>query len=185
MLDDAPVLEVDGAAEVPLLIDNGLTTDDAWTTESPLERLRATYNQRRRMIAKLTRYAMTSGVALGISEVTLLVVYDHGVGSATLAALIANLAGTVPSYLMSRYWIWRDAQRTRAGRQVFLYWLTAAISMALTSLATGAIARLAPAGHHFHLAVVGIGFPAVQLVLWLGKYVVYQHLIFRETSPAE
>jgi putative flippase GtrA len=185
MLDDAPVLEVDGAAEMPLLVNQGLTADDGWTRESPLEWLREAYNQRRRMITKLARYAATSGLALGISEVTLLVVYANGVGNATLAALIGNLAGTVPSYLMSRYWIWRDAQRTRAGRQVFLYWLTAAISMALTSLATGAIARLAPAGHHFHLAVVGIGFPAFQLILWLGKYLVYQHLIFREPATAE
>jgi putative flippase GtrA len=184
MLDDTPVLEADQGNEL-LLMDAAIATDDGWAFESPLERLRALYNRRRRTIVQLTRYATTSGVALGISEVTLLVVYANGVGNATLAAVIANLAGTIPSYLMSRYWIWKDATRTRAGRQVVLYWMTAAVSMLVTSVATGAIAGLAPAGHKFHLAVVGIGFPAVQLVLWLAKYVVYQRLIFRSVASAD
>ena len=79
---------------------------------------------------------------------------------------------------MSRYWIWKDALRTPVGRQVVLYWTTSVVCMALTSLATGAIASLAPAGHRFHLAVVAVGFPAVTLIFWLAKFVLYQRVIF-------
>jgi len=132
-------------------------------------------------IARLARYAATSGVAFGVSELTLLVLYGYGVVSATVAALIANLAGTVPSYLMSRYWIWKEAARTRVVRQVILYWATSVSCIVLTSLATGAIATLAPAGHRFHLAVVAIGFPAVTLAFWLLKFVLYQRVIFPTT----
>jgi len=113
-----------------------------------------------------------------VSETTLLILYGNDVVNATVAAVIANLAGTVPSYFMSRYWIWKDSARTRVGRQVVLYWTTSVVCMALTSLATGAIASLAPAGHRFHLAVVAVGFPAVTLVFWLAKFVLYQRVIF-------
>ena len=145
--------------------------------------VRALLLRRRVQIAKLTRYATTSGFAFGVSEMTLLVLYGNDVVNATVAAVIANLTGTVPSYLMSRYWIWKDAARTRVGRQVVLYWATSITCMALTSLATGAIASLAPAGHALHLAAVAIGFPAVSVVFWLAKFVLYERVIFPATHP--
>jgi putative flippase GtrA len=133
---------------------------------------------RRARMARLLRYAATSLVAFGVSEATLLILYGTGVLDATVAALAATLVGTVPSYFMSRYWIWRDAARTRVGRQVVLYWSTSIACIAGTSLATGAIANLVPAGHRFHLAIVGIGFLAVSITFWLAKFVIYQRLIF-------
>ena len=134
--------------------------------------------QRRAGVARLIRYGATSVVAFGVSEVTLLVLYGTGLLGATVAALAANLAGTVPSYLMSRYWIWKEAPRKRAGRQIVRYWTISAVCIALTSLATGAIARLVPAGHPFHLAIVAIGFLVVSTFFWLAKYVVYERTIF-------
>jgi putative flippase GtrA len=135
-------------------------------------------SQRRARIARLARYAATSAVAFGVSEATLLILYGNGVVDATVAALIANLVGTVPSYFMSRYWIWKDAARTRVGRQVVLYWTTSIVCIAGTSLATGLIANLVPAGHPFHLVVVGIGFLVVNIIFWLTKFVIYQRFIF-------
>ena len=134
--------------------------------------------ERRAQMGRLVRYAVTSLVAFGVSEATLLILYGSGVLDATVAALTANLVGTVPSYFMSRYWIWRDATRTRVGRQLVLYWSTSIACIAGTSFATGAIANLVPAGHRFHLAIVGIGFLAVSVTFWLAKFVIYQRLIF-------
>jgi putative flippase GtrA len=163
-----------------------VTTGQPWARESrPTGRGFPLTGMSSARVARVVRYGTTSAVALGISEVTLLAVYADGHVNASLAALIANLAGTVPSYLLSRYWIWRDAPRVRAGRQVVLYWITSLVCMGLTSVATGAIASIAPSGQPHHLAVVGIGFPAVNFVLWLTKYVVYQKIIFRTTpTPA-
>jgi len=138
---------------------------------------------RRTKIARLARYATTSGVAFGMSEATLLILYGRGVVNATVAAVFANLAGTVPSYLMSRYWIWSDAPRTRAARQVALYWATSISCIALTSLSTGAIANLAPPGHRSHLAVVAVGFLVVMITFWFAKFVLYQRVIFQTTRP--
>lgn len=127
---------------------------------------------------KLIKYGATSIVALGVSETVLLTLYGSGVLNATADAFIGNLAGTVPSYLMSRYWVWRTSARNRVGRQVVLYWMTSLTSMVLTSVATGAVAEVAPPGHFLHLLVVGTGFVAVSLTLWVTKFLVYEHLIF-------
>jgi len=108
----------------------------------------------------------------------LLVLYGSGTLNATTHAFLANLAGTVPSYLLSRYWIWREASRSRVGRQVVLYWLTSLLCMVITSFTAGGLARIAPDGRALHLVVVGIGFFAVSLVLWVAKFLVYEHVIF-------
>ena len=129
-------------------------------------------------VARLARYAATSGVAFAVSEATLLILYGLDLTTATVAALIASLAGTVPSYLLSRYWIWREASRERVLRQVILYWIVSISCIALTSLLTGALASFAPAGHPFHLLVVAIGYPIVMLTFWLIKFVIYQQIIF-------
>ncbi|MGC8462703.1 MAG: GtrA family protein [Acidimicrobiales bacterium] len=134
----------------------------------------------RGLVAKLVRYALTSGVALGVSEAVLVVLYGTGAMGAATAALTANLVATVPSYLLSRYWIWARAERRGVGRQVVLYWTTSAVSIALLSLATGLVARLAPAGHPFHLLVVAVAFPLLNVVFWVAKFVLYQRVIFLE-----
>jgi putative flippase GtrA len=151
---------------------------------SAVTRLRTLWRDRHDQIALVARYATTSVVAFGVSEITLLLLYGNAVASATVSAVIANLAGTVPSYFMSRYWIWKNADRSRAGRQVVLYWATSVLFITLTSVATGAIARLAPVGHPLHLEVVAVGFPAVTILFWIAKLFVYQRIIFRTPEPA-
>jgi putative flippase GtrA len=133
---------------------------------------------RRASIARLARYGATSVIAFAVSEITLLALYGWKVTGITVAAVVANLAGTVPSYLMSRYWIWSEAPRARVGRQVVMYWATSIICIAGTSLATGGIVKLAPPGHHFHLLVAGIAFLLVNVVFWFAKFEVYQKIIF-------
>lgn len=143
-----------------------------------VELVRPVLGARADQIFRLVRYATTSVVAFGVSEAVLVVLYGHAVVNATVAALIANLVGTVPSYLMSRYWIWHDASRSRVGRQVALYWTTSAVTIVLTSLGTGAVASLAPAGHRYHLLVAVAGFTAVNLAFWVAKFVLYQRVVF-------
>jgi putative flippase GtrA len=173
--------EIQELTSVELL--EGVGQVDAFTESpvdlSPVDRLRVLWSERRDQIALLARYAATSAIAFAVSEVALLLLVGKNVAGATVCAVIANLVSTVPSYLMSRYWIWKDADRSRAGRQVVLYWATSAASIALTSLGTGAIAKLDPVGHPMHLEVVGIGFAAVTVVFWFAKLAVYHFVIFR------
>jgi putative flippase GtrA len=127
-------------------------------------------------LPRLTRYGVTSLVCLGVSEATLLVLYAFGV-NASLAALAANLTGILPSYLLSRYWIWPEADRRRVGRQVVFYWGISIAAMLVTSVATGVVASRAPVGA-LHLPFVGVGYLLISVVLWVAKFILYQRVIF-------
>jgi putative flippase GtrA len=126
---------------------------------------------------RVIRYGAVSLLALGVSEITLLMLVGNKVG-ATVAAIVANLAGTVPSYLLSRYWIWSDAERHRVGRQVVLYWLTSALSMLVSSAGTGLCSVLVHSSGTTRLVILGGTYLVISLVLWVTKYAVYQYLIF-------
>jgi putative flippase GtrA len=129
---------------------------------------------------RLIRYGATSLLCLGISEATLLVLVEVKVNAA-LAAVVANVAGILPSYLLSRYWIWREADRERLARQVLLYWSTSAVAILVTSVATDQVAVHAPTGF-FHLPFIGAGYLLISAVLWVTKFVLYQRVIFPDRT---
>jgi len=135
-----------------------------------------------RDLRRLARYGFTSVVAFAISEVVLLVLGAATHLGATTEALIANLVGVVPSYVLSRYWIWSEADRRRPIGQASRYWLTSVASMAVSSFATGFAAHHAPRGHSAHLIVLGGAYFLISVVLWVAKYVAYQTVVFR--TPA-
>lgn len=131
---------------------------------------------------RLGRYAVTSVVSTGVSEATLLLVYGVHALTAWAAAVVASLAGTIPSYAMSRYWIWPEADRRRPGRQVTAFWVVALVGLGLSSLLTGVAAAYAPAAHMAHLAVVGVAYVGTYGALWVIKFVVYQRYLFRPSA---
>ena len=139
-------------------------------------------------LRRLGRYLVTSMVATVVSELTLIELYGRGVLGAGPAAVAANLAGTFPSYLMSRYWIWADADREGAGRQAASYWAVSIFSLAVSTAVVAAAGHYAPRGHTLHVAIVGIAYIGTYGVLWLGKFAVYQLFVFPagcRDAPAE
>ncbi len=147
--------------------------------------VRAVHFRRREQVARLARYTATSGLAFAMSEAILLVLVGTGATGATVAAMTANVTTMVPSYFMSRYWIWKDAERNRVARQVVLYWVTAVVSWVLIALATGAIAKAIPQGHRFHILLIGIGFMVVNGVFFVAKFAVYHKFIFPSGRSGE
>jgi putative flippase GtrA len=135
-----------------------------------------------RDLGRLVRYGATSLIALGVSEIVLVGIDAETALGVTIATVIANLVGTVPSYLMSRYWIWSEADRSRPGRQVLLYWLTSLVSMAISSVSMGAISHEDHARHILRLIILGLFYLVVSIVLWVAKYAAYHMVIFR-TPP--
>jgi putative flippase GtrA len=137
-------------------------------------------------LRRVWRYAMTSVVATAVSEVTLLIVYGTGALGASSSAVAASLAGTFPSYAMTRYCIWPEADRHHFGRQATSFWLVAITSLMLSSVVTGLAADLAPAGRAAHLAVVALAYIGTYGALWLAKFALYQGILFRPAQgPTE
>jgi len=130
------------------------------------------------------RYALTSVVATLVSETTLLLVYGSGLLTASVAAIVASLAGTAPSYAMSRYWIWPEADRRRPVRQALAYWCISLACMAVASAATGWAAAHAQTGRLAHLVVVGAAYLVVYGLLWMVKFLLYQAWLFKAEARA-
>lgn len=125
------------------------------------------------------RYTVTSAVSTAVSEATVVALYaTHALGAA-LASVAASLVGTVPAYVMSRYWIWPDADRGHMSLQVASFLVVAVVSLVLASVGTGLAAAHAPSGHSAHVAVVGVAYIGVYGILWVAKFVVYEKALFR------
>ena len=130
------------------------------------------------------RYGITSVVATAVSEAVLVVVYASGLLGASASAVVASLVGAVPSYVMSRYWIWAEADRAHFGRQASGFFVVSVLSLVISSVLTGVAANHAPRSHAAHVAVVATVYVGVYGLLWVVKFVLYQRVLFRSQRPA-
>jgi putative flippase GtrA len=130
-------------------------------------------------IRRISRYLLTSGVSTVVSEVTLIAVLAVRLLPAPAAAMAATVTGGMVSYALSRYWIWADADRRRAGLQLMLYWAVAAAGMLLAAAATDLMADHATGSHPARVAEAAAAYLATYGLLWIAKFLVYQRVIFR------
>jgi putative flippase GtrA len=129
-------------------------------------------------LRRIVRYASTSAISTIISETVLLSLFANHILGAISSALLATVAGTLPSYFLSRYWIWPEADRKRPARQVTAYWVISFVALAVSSGATGLGARLAPHHGATRDIVVGTVYLGTYGLLWLGRFIVYQRFVF-------
>ena len=86
-------------------------------------------SQAPRLRIRFARFSVTSAIATGISQLVLLTVYWVGWSQdATAASTIAFLAGSVPHFLMVRYWAWADTEPGRLRHQLTIYFTVTLIS---------------------------------------------------------
>ena len=109
---------------------------------------------------RLARFTVASAIATGISQLVLLTVYWVGWSDdATVASTLAFLAGSVPHFLMVRYWAWAGSDPVRLRHQLSTYFTVTLIggiaSIALTTFAEWLLLPL----------VTGQGWRAVMLTL--------------------
>lgn len=133
----------------------------------------------REMLGRVGRYLGTSAVATLASEIALVLLYGRGVLGATAAAVAANFVGAVPSYLLSRYWIWPSADRRRPTRQVVVYLMTSVVSLVVSTAGTTLAASLAPGPHALHVSIVALSYIACYGLLWVAKFGFYHKILFR------
>ncbi len=91
---------------------------------------------------RLARFTVASAIATGISQVVLLAVYGWTAVDATVASTIAFLAGSVPHFLMVRYWAWPPG-KLRAQLATYLT-VTLVGGLASIGLTTAAEALVLP-----------------------------------------
>lgn len=174
-----PPTPADSPAEAPTtlldLLDVGEAADQAVAPGGVLGML-AALGPRSRRIAK---YFGTSVLSTVVSELTLIGILGLQATAAVPAAVIATLTGGLLSYLLSRYWIWPEADRKGAGGQVIRYAGITVVGLLVSTFATGEVAAHVVGPHALRVAEIALAYFATYVALWVAKYALYQLLVFR------
>jgi putative flippase GtrA len=125
---------------------------------------------------RLARFTVASAIATGISQLVLLSVYWVGLTDAAAASTLAFLAGSLPHFLMVRYWAWRDTDPGRMPQQLTTYFtvtlIGGVVSIALTTLAEHLLLPLV-SGQGWQAVVLTLSYLAASGPVFLLKFALF------------
>jgi putative flippase GtrA len=133
---------------------------------------------------RITRFAISSGVAAATSAVVFPLLYVLG-ASTTACTIIAFFAGAIPNWTLNRRWTWKVQGRVAIGREILAYLVISASTLVILSLVTGWTDRQVqdiPAHHGVRVLLVTASYFAVLAVLYGLRFFVYEHWIFSGRS---
>jgi putative flippase GtrA len=129
---------------------------------------------------KLWRYTIGSVVAAGTSLVVFALAFGLGVGNVP-ANVLAFVAGAVPNWVLNRSWAWQRKGRVHVGREIVLYAVVSALSLAASSAATGWADAEVPAvtpNHVLQVLLVACAYIVTYGILFVAKYAIYELVVF-------
>jgi putative flippase GtrA len=134
---------------------------------------------------RLARFTVASLIATGISQLVLLSVYWVGWSDATAASTLAFLVGSVPHFLLVRYWAWRDTDPVRLRDQLTTYFTVTLISgvasIALTTLAELFLVPLVT-GQGWRAVVLTLSYLAAGGPVFLVKFALFDRAFASRTQ---
>jgi putative flippase GtrA len=136
------------------------------------------------MAARVTRYTIGSIVALATSMVVFSLLYIMGVGT-TACTVSAFVAGAIPNWILNRRWAWRQRGRPEFAREVVAYVAVTIVALIASSLATAwanTRVQTIPAHHGIRVLLVTASYVAVQGILFVAKFAIYEFWIFSGRS---
>ena len=133
---------------------------------------------------KVTRYAIGSVVALGTSIVVFALCYVIHL-STTMDSILAFFAGAIPNWILNRRWAWQISGRVAFLREIVGYVAISVLALVASSAATGWTqdqVQGIPPGQGLRVLIVTASYVAVQAILFVAKFVVYEHWVFSGRS---
>jgi putative flippase GtrA len=132
---------------------------------------------------RLARFSVASAIATGLSQVVLIVVYSWTTLDATTASTIAFLAGSVPHFLMVRYWAW-PAGKLRSQLTTYLTVTLAGgvASIALTTAAESLVLPLLSEG--WRPVALTLSYLAASGPVFLAKFAVFDRVFATRAQRA-
>ena len=123
---------------------------------------------------KTFRYTMVSVIAVIVGQ-TVLIGCSGVIGlSGVLSNLIAVSLGTIPSYLLNRYWTWGKKGKNSFLTEVLPFWGMALLGLAFSTW----LVAIADRRWGTTIAVSAANLSAFG-VLWVFKFVVLNHVLFK------
>lgn len=138
--------------------------------------------------SKMVRYSLASVVSVAVGELLLLLTYGVLRWSAVEANLFATAVASLPSYYLNRRWVWRKVGRSHLMKEVVPFWVLAFIGLALSTFAVDIAERWSRdlgLSHAMSTAMVNVAALAAFGVVWVGKFLIFNHLMFIDRSRPE
>jgi putative flippase GtrA len=139
------------------------------------------------LAGKVTRYAIGSIIALVTSIVVFAVMYVIlGGKHTTICSIAAFLAGAIPNWILNRRWAWKIKGEVAFLREIVAYVAISGVVLVASSLATGAmqdwVKHHVTPHHGVRVILVTGAYVFVQAVLFVIKFVIYEHWVFAGRS---
>jgi putative flippase GtrA len=133
---------------------------------------------------KMIRYSLVSVVSVIVSQIVLFAAQSFW--SARTSNIVAVCVSAIPSYYLNRAWAWGKTGKSHLMKEIVPFWSLAFVGLVFSTWA----ADFAESNAH-HLTSSGLGTKLVVNgaalaafgVLWIGKFVIFNKLMF--AHPAE
>jgi putative flippase GtrA len=131
----------------------------------------------RPLVQKFWKYSMTSVVGVVLSQ-TLIFVFasllDWSWGWANLTAVAI---GTVPTYYLSRAWVWQKRGKSSLYAEIIPFWVMTFLGLLLSTIAVLLLENRYPDSK----ILANVGNVAGFGVLWLAKFFILDRILFKVT----
>jgi putative flippase GtrA len=123
---------------------------------------------------KTVRYAMVSVVAVFVGQSVLIICSGLLGLPGVTSNIIAVSIGTIPSYLLNRYWTWGKKGKNSFLSEVLPFWGMAVLGLVFSTW----LVAIADRRYGTTVAVAGANLAAFG-VLWVVKFMVLNHVLFK------
>jgi putative flippase GtrA len=135
---------------------------------------------------RFTRFAGVAILALATSEIVLALCDGVAHMTSTPAALVANFAGAVVSYVLSR-WAWERKGKPDVLRETVPFYVITAIVWVILTLATKLGYHIASWMHLHglkHVLLVGFVYLVANFFTFLARFVIFHYVLFADRATA-
>jgi putative flippase GtrA len=133
---------------------------------------------------RLARFTVASAIATGLSQVVLLMVYSWTDLDAMTASTIAFLAGSVPHFLMVRYWAWPPGKlHSQLATYLTVTLLGGVGSIGLTTAAESLVLPFLPAG--WQPLALTLSYLAASGPVFVAKFAIFDRVFAARAARRE
>jgi putative flippase GtrA len=128
-----------------------------------------------------TRFTAGTVVATGCSQLTFVLLFGLIRAPAGVSGAAAFLAGTVPNFLIHRFWTWRCCGPVGIRRELLPYLAVITFNGLVATMVTTGVDRFVAAAltdHALRTAVNAVAFSASYLPLFVLKFALLDRLVF-------
>ncbi len=130
---------------------------------------------------KAIRYTLVSVISVIVAQIALIVLFGLLHWTARSSNILAVTLGGIPSYWLNRRWVWKKSGRSHLWKETVPFWALNFVGLALSTWAADFAASWGKTNFDSHLvqtALVAAGSIGAFGVLWIGKFLVFNKLMF-------